>query len=103
MVISPIGFVSDHMEVLYDLDTEAKAKAEELGLPMRRSATVGDDPRFAAAIRDLVQERAAVERAEEVTPCVLGGLGASHNLCPVDCCPARAPRPAAAGADSPYA
>ncbi len=49
------------MEVLYDLDTEATAKAEELGLPVRRSATVGADPRFAAAIRDLVLERAATE------------------------------------------
>jgi protoporphyrin/coproporphyrin ferrochelatase len=91
------------MEVLYDLDTEAKAKAEELGLPMRRSATVGADPRFAAAIRDLVIERATVERGDVVTPCALGALGASHNLCPVGCCPGRAPRPAAAGADSPYA
>lgn len=61
--MAPIGFVSDHMEVLYDLDTEATAKAAELGLPVRRSATVGDDPRFAAAVRDLVLERAATERA----------------------------------------
>jgi len=45
----------------------------------------------------------AVERAQEVTPCALGALGASHNLCPVGCCPSRAPRPAAAGADSPCA
>jgi ferrochelatase len=103
VVIAPIGFVSDHMEVIYDLDTEAKAKAEELNLPMRRSATVGADPRFAAAVRDLILERAATERGERVTPCALGALGASHDVCPVGCCPARAPRPAAAGADSPYA
>ncbi|MFD8033046.1 ferrochelatase [Streptomyces sp. NPDC059717] len=103
VVMAPIGFVSDHMEVLYDLDTEAKAKAEELGLPVRRSATVGADPRFAAAIRDLIVERAATEREQQVTPCALGALGPSHNVCPVGCCPARAPRPAAAGADSPYA
>ena len=103
VVIAPIGFVSDHMEVLYDLDTEAKARAEELGLPMRRSATVGADPRFAAAVRELVAERAAAERGQDVTPCALGALGASHNLCPVGCCPARAPRPVAAGADSTYA
>jgi ferrochelatase len=103
VVMAPIGFVSDHMEVLYDLDTEAKAKAEELGLPVRRSATVGADPRFAAAIRDLVLERAATENGLRVTPCALGALGASHGLCPVGCCPARAPKPAAAGADSPYA
>ncbi|MEV7289830.1 ferrochelatase [Streptomyces sp. NPDC093252] len=103
VVVAPIGFVSDHMEVLYDLDTEAKDKAAELGLPYRRSATVGDDPRFAAAIRDLVLERARTERGEPVTRCALGALGAAHDLCPVGCCPARTPRPAAAGADSPYA
>ncbi|QIQ02240.1 ferrochelatase [Streptomyces liangshanensis] len=103
VVMAPIGFVSDHMEVLYDLDTEATAKAAELGLPVRRSATVGADPRFAAAVRDLLLERAAAERGESVERCALGALGAGHDLCPVGCCPARAPRPAAAGADSPYA
>ncbi|MYW98147.1 MULTISPECIES: ferrochelatase [unclassified Streptomyces] len=103
VVMAPIGFVSDHMEVLYDLDTEATAKAAELGLPVRRSATVGDDPRFAAAVRDLVLERAASERGRAVERCALGSLGPSHDLCPVGCCPARAPKPAAAGADSPYA
>ncbi|MDV5148871.1 ferrochelatase [Streptomyces sp. SBC-4] len=102
-VMVPIGFVSDHMEVLYDLDTEATAKAAELGLPVRRSATVGADPRFAAAVRDLVLERAAGERGTRVERCALGALGASHDLCPIGCCPARAERPAAAGADSPYA
>ncbi|GAB3109468.1 ferrochelatase [Streptomyces calidiresistens] len=103
VVIVPIGFVSDHMEVLYDLDTEARARAEELGLPMVRSATVGDDPRFVAAVRDLVLERAAAERGEEPTRCALGDLGPSHDRCPVGCCPGRAPRPAATGVDSPYA
>lgn len=103
VVMVPIGFVSDHMEVLYDLDTEATAKAAELGLPIARSATVGADPRFAAAVRELVLERAATERGEPVERCALGLLGPSHDLCAVGCCPARAPRPAAAGADSPYA
>ncbi|MET9696965.1 ferrochelatase [Streptomyces sp. NPDC006529] len=102
-VMVPIGFVSDHMEVLYDLDTEATAKAAELGLPVARSATVGADPRFAAAVRELLLERAAAERGEPVERCALGLLGPSHDLCAVGCCPARAPRPAAAGADSPYA
>ncbi|WP_255953507.1 ferrochelatase [Streptomyces odontomachi] len=103
VVMAPIGFVSDHMEVRYDLDTEAAAKAAELGLPVRRSATVGADPRFAAAVRDLVVERAAVVRGGAVERCALGTLGASHDVCPVGCCPARTPKPAAAGADSPYA
>ncbi|MER5889101.1 ferrochelatase [Streptomyces sp. NPDC001941] len=103
VVMVPIGFVSDHMEVLYDLDTEATAKAAELGLPVRRSATVGADPRFAAAVRDLVLERAATTRGARVERCALGALGPSHDLCPIGCCPARSERPAAAGADSPYA
>ncbi|MER8043808.1 ferrochelatase [Streptomyces sp. NPDC094032] len=103
VVMVPIGFVSDHMEVLYDLDTEATAKAAELGLPVRRSATVGADPRFAAAVRELVLERAESERGLRAERCALGALGPSHDLCPIGCCPARAERPAAAGADSPYA
>ncbi|MCF3961751.1 ferrochelatase [Streptomyces fuscigenes] len=103
VVMVPIGFVSDHMEVLYDLDTEATAKAAELGMPVRRSPTVGADPRFAAAVRELLLERAASERGEAPGRCALGALGPSHDLCPVGCCPARTPRPAAAGADSPFA
>jgi ferrochelatase len=104
-VMVPIGFVSDHMEVKYDLDTEAAAKAADLGLPVARASTVGADPRFAAAVRDLLLERAAAERfaagdaSAAPERCALGGLGPSHDLCPVGCCPARSPRPAAAGAD----
>ncbi|MDX2847584.1 ferrochelatase [Streptomyces sp. PA03-3a] len=97
-VMVPIGFVSDHMEVKYDLDTEATAKAAELGLPVARAATVGADPRFAAAVRELVLERAATERGLAPERCALGALGPSHDVCPVGCCPARSPRPAAAGA-----
>ncbi|RBM20635.1 ferrochelatase [Streptomyces sp. PT12] len=103
VVMVPIGFVSDHMEVRYDLDTEALDTAEKLGLPAVRSATVGADPRFVAAIRDLVLERAATERGETPRRAAIGGLGPSHDLCPMGCCPGRARRPAAAGADSPYA
>jgi protoporphyrin/coproporphyrin ferrochelatase len=102
-VMVPIGFVSDHMEVRYDLDTEATAKARELGLPVARSATVGTDPRFVAAVRELVLERAAVERGARPDRCAVGALGPSHDVCPVACCPGRTGKPAAAGADSPYA
>ena len=99
VVMVPIGFVSDHMEVRYDLDTEATAKAAELGLPVTRASTVGADPRFAAAVRDLVLERAATERGLGPSRCALGALGPSHDLCPAGCCPARTPMPAAAGTD----
>ena len=66
VVVVPIGFVSDHMEVVHDLDTEARETAEELGLPFARAATAGVDPRFVAMVRDLLLERSAVERGEHV-------------------------------------
>ncbi len=102
VVMVPIGFVSDHMEVKYDLDTEAAAKAAELGLPVSRAATVGADPRFAAAVRDLVLERAAAERGPAPARCALGALGPSHDICPPGCCPARNPLPAAAPTEEPH-
>jgi ferrochelatase len=99
VVMVPIGFVSDHMEVVYDLDTEAMATAEKLGLPATRAATAGVDPRFVAAVRDLLLERAAVERGEEVVRASVGGLPACWDRCPATCCPnPRGERPALAGA-----
>ena len=99
-VLVPMGFVSDHMEVRFDLDTEALATAERLGLPCTRAATVGTDPRFVAAVRELVLERAAVVRGEEPVRAALGRLGPSHDVCPLGCCPnERDPqRPALCGA-----
>lgn len=102
VVMVPIGFVSDHMEVVYDLDTEALATAREIGIPATRAATAGVDPRFVAVVRDLLLERAAVERGEEVARASVGTFPACWDACPVGCCPnGRAPdRPALAGADS---
>jgi ferrochelatase len=98
VVVVPVGFVSDHMEVIYDLDTEAKETAERLGLPFRRAATPGEDPRFVAVVRDLLLERAAVERGEEVARAAVGDFGACWDRCPVGCCPnPRAARPALTG------
>lgn len=57
VVVAPIGFISDHMEVIVDLDTQAAAHARSLGLNMVRAATVGTHPRFIAMIRELIQER----------------------------------------------
>ncbi|MDX1983666.1 MAG: ferrochelatase [Bryobacteraceae bacterium] len=81
LVVVPIGFVSDHLEVLFDLDTEAKQLCEELGVTMHRAATAGTHPRFVGMIRELVEERMA-------------GGGVRADLCGVDCClpPARPPR-----------
>ena len=82
VVVSPIGFVSDHMEVVYDLDIEARAVADELGLSFERAAAAGTHPAFVGAIRELVQERLdpAVPRR------ALGRHGPSHDVCPVGCC-----------------
>jgi ferrochelatase len=86
VVVVPIGFVSDHMEVVYDLDTEARDTAKELGLRYERVDTPGTHHDFVSMVRDLVLERAAIERGESVDRCALGELGASHDVCPVDCC-----------------
>jgi len=99
VAVVPLGFVSDHMEVVFDLDTEALATARELGLPFVRTATVGTDPRFVAALVDLVLERAATLRGERPTRPALGALGPSHDVCPAGCCRnLRGPRPALAEA-----
>ncbi|QYJ04809.1 ferrochelatase [Nocardioides panacisoli] len=86
VVMVPVGFVSDHMEVIYDLDTEAMATADRLGLPVRRAGTAGVDPRFVATVRDLLLERAAAERDEPVTRAAEGEIGALWDRCPVGCC-----------------
>ncbi len=99
VVVIPIGFVSDHMEVIYDLDTEAAETAREIGLPFARAATAGVDPRFVAMVRDLVLERAAVERGEAVSRAVTGSAP-SWDVCPKDCCRnLRGARPAICGQD----
>lgn len=57
VVLAPIGFVCDHAEVLFDLDVEVKAEAEELGIDLRRASTVNDHPLFIRALADLVRQR----------------------------------------------
>jgi protoporphyrin/coproporphyrin ferrochelatase len=98
VAVVPIGFVSDHMEVIYDLDTEAAQTAERLGLPFARAATPGTDPRFVAMARDLLTERAAVERGDTVTRVAVASTPPSWDVCPAGCCPnPRGDRPALCG------
>lgn len=82
LVVLPIGFISDHLEVLYDIDIEAKQLCEQLGIKMHRAATAGEHPRFAKMIRELVVERLDGS-PERLT---IGDMGASHDICPEDCC-----------------
>jgi ferrochelatase len=82
VVVSPLGFVSDHLEVRFDLDVEARETAEALGLAMVRAATAGTHPAFVAGLRELIVERmtpGAERRA-------LGRFGPSHDVCAPDCC-----------------
>ena len=82
VVVVPIGFVCDHMEVVLDLDVEARAVAEEAGVNMVRAETVGTHPSYVAMVRELIEERLSPD-AERPS---VGVLGPSHDLCPADCC-----------------
>jgi ferrochelatase len=89
VVLAPIGFISDHMEVLYDLDIEARQLCDEMGLPMVRAKTVGVHPKFVAMIRELILERINPESERRA----LGTLGARADVCAEGCCPAPQMRP----------
>jgi ferrochelatase len=91
VVVHPVGFLSDHMEVVYDLDEEARHASARLGLTTERSRTVGTHPAFVAMLAGLIRER--IEGWAE-RPAV-GRFGPSHDVCPVDCClpPARSQAP----------
>jgi protoporphyrin/coproporphyrin ferrochelatase len=80
VVIVPVGFVSDHMEVKFDLDVEAAELAERLGLRIERAATAGTHPRFVAMVRELLLERDGTERP------ALGALGPRPDTCAPTCC-----------------
>jgi protoporphyrin/coproporphyrin ferrochelatase len=82
VVVVPIGFISDHMEVLYDLDTEVRQLCERLGINMVRAGTVGTHPRFVKMIRELIEERMSDAPQRRA----LGAMGPSHDVCPDDCC-----------------
>ena len=81
VVISPVGFVSDHMEVIYDLDVDAKRVASGLGIKLARAATAGTHPLFVKMIKELILERTENQRARFV-----GSHGPSHNVCETSCC-----------------
>jgi ferrochelatase len=93
VVLAPIGFVSDHVEVLFDLDVEARATCEDVGLSMIRSQTVGDHPTYVRMIRELIEERLDPSREAPSA----GRLGPNPPVCPAGCCaynPRRPIRPA---------
>jgi len=82
IVVQPLGFISDHMEVLYDLDHEAADLCKEKGIQFVRAATVGVHPRFVSMIVDLIEERLSLDTGRPF----VGSYGPSHDLCPLNCC-----------------
>ena len=102
VVVAPIGFICDHMEVVLDLDVEAAAVARGLGLTMVRAATVGTHPAYVTMLRELIVER----MTENPTRRAMGSLGPSHDRCAADCCLSGRPgppKPALCGVDDPRA
>ena len=95
VLVAPLGFISDHLEILYDLDTEAKDLAQQLGMKMLRAETVGVHPAFIAMARQLVLERLDTSPPK----LAIGAFAPNHDVCPVDCCPApqRGGRPPVSG------
>lgn len=82
VLVVPIGFLSDHMEVVWDLDHEALNAARELGIRMVRAPTVGTHPRFIEMIRELTVER----MDSSIRRLALGKCGPSPDQCPESCC-----------------
>jgi ferrochelatase len=82
VVVAPIGFLSDHMEVIYDLDREAAECAQNLDMTMIRAGTVGVDAHFVTLLRHLIVERMTANPNK----LSIGNDGPSPDVCPIDCC-----------------
>jgi ferrochelatase len=92
VVICPIGFVSDHVEVVWDLDNEARDWAEQHGMGFARAATAGADPRFAAMVVELIREQTVGAPPRALGGVPSAGAGPNGTPCAADCClPARLP------------
>lgn len=100
VVLAPIGFVSDHMEVVFDLDTEAQETAAEVGIEALRVPTVGVDPQFVSGLTDLVLERSAEARGESPDRPAWPVAEPRPSVCAPGCCPnLRVAKPAVCGSD----
>lgn len=86
VVVSPIGFVSDHLEVVWDLDNEAREKAEELGMGFARAATAGTDPRFAELIVELIAEHLVERSPRKLSLLPAAGCSVNGEPCAPGCC-----------------
>jgi ferrochelatase len=96
VVVAPVGFVSDHLEVVHDLDVEAAETAASLGLSFARAKAPGSTPRFAEMVCELVAERTAGAPALALGAFGLGAFAGGADACPADCCRYSPPPPAGA-------
>jgi ferrochelatase len=86
VVLCPVGFVSDHLEVVWDLDTEAKDKAAELGMGFARATAPSGDPRFAQLVVELVREHLADAPVRKLSDFPVAGCTVNGAPCAVGCC-----------------
>lgn len=96
-VVAPIGFVSEHMEVLWDINHEARRRAQQLGICLTRAQTPGTDPRFADMVAELVAEHVAHQPARKLTDLPRGQATGNGQPCSLGCCASTT----ATGANSP--
>ena len=108
ILLHPIGFISDHMEIVYDLDHEAKELGRELEIQFVRTSTVGTNPKFARMMADLVEERLESNNVADATGATvttkrkaIGCFGPAPDVCAPDCCSYTPTRPAHASAQRP--
>jgi len=88
VVVMPIGFISDHLEVVWDLDHEARQRAATLGMTFVRAATPGTDPRFAEMVVELVAEQVHGAPARRCSQVPAAGQGTNGTPCAAGCCDA---------------
>jgi ferrochelatase len=103
VLVCPVGFVSDHLEVVWDLDTEAAGRARELGMGFARAATPGQDQRFAELVVELVREHTHGIPARKLSDFRAAGCTVNGEPCAVVCCepPQGRPRPAGTAGSRP--
>jgi ferrochelatase len=103
VLVCPVGFVSDHLEVLWDLDTEAAERAAELGMGFARAATPGGDPRFAELVVELIREHLDGVPARKLSDLTSAGCTVNGAPCAVSCCeqPSGRPHPSATAGSRP--
>ena len=86
LICVPIGFITDHMEVVWDLDTELKQACDEMGVTLERTPTVGLEPAFAGMIVDIAEAVGAQVKPKTLSGVTVRGCTVNGEPCKVGCC-----------------